>query len=99
MTTNNVVLFPKQTVVNQEVSPKEHDRTQAFKDHFKYIAILYLWAAAIILFLAGISLAWNMLAPEKWHYLSDAQVTKLQALFTGGVLVGVLSSHFKKHIG
>lgn len=85
--------------LKKDADQKEHDRAQAFKDHFEHIAIWYLWSAAVVLFLAGLSLAWNMLAPEAWHYLSEAQVTKLQTLLTGGVLVGVLSSHFKKRIG
>lgn len=84
--------------LKKEAALKEHDRSQKFKDHFERIAIGLLWIAAASLLVIFMSWLWHMVTPSCLHYLDSEQLAKLQYLFTGGIVVGVVSGHLKKRL-
>jgi hypothetical protein len=79
-----------------QANEREHARSQKFKDHFEMIAIVGLWLAAVCVFVIGVALAMHMLIPEHRHWLSGEQIASLKGLFTGGLLAGLMTNHFKK---
>lgn len=81
----------------KEADEAEHDRSERFRNHFERVAIGGLYIGAVAL-LAGASVwFWHIITP--WHFLDPDQLSHLQNLVTGGVLVSVGTNYMKKRLG
>lgn len=100
--TNEAKLFGEglsEDDIRKAAAKREHERSENFKDHYEWLMIFSLWGAALVLLAIGLTWLWHVLAPTCLHYLDTERIAKLQNLITGGVLLGILSSHIKKRIG
>ena len=83
--------------LRKEADEAEHDRSERFRDHFEWIAVRALYVGALVL-LAGAGVwFWHIITP--WHFLDPDQLSHLQNLVTGGVLVSVGTNYMKKRLG
>jgi len=41
---------------------------------------------------------WHILSPQCVHWLTGEQITKVQALATGGILATIAAGHLKKRL-
>lgn len=78
---------------------REFSRNQKFKDHFERIAIVALWVFAAAILAVGSIWLWHLLMPPKCRWLTTEDVSHLQSIATAGLLVGLVSNHFKKRLG
>lgn len=85
--------------LERESEETEHDRAERFKGHFESISICAIWAISIVVALFGLIWFWHLVTPDSWHWLKDPQIEKLQNIFAGIVLAGMLGDHFKKRLG
>lgn len=83
--------------LKREVDENDHDRNERFKRHFDNIGIAALYAAASALAVSGVVWFWHIITP--WHFLNADQLSHLQNLLTGGVLVSVGTTYLKKRLG
>jgi hypothetical protein len=94
--------------LEREAREKEHDRGQAFKDHFELVSIvmLYILFAGFIL-LSAIWVA-HLILPEKaaagWPpylhgWLTEGQLDKITGVLAGGIIAGLVADHFKRRMG
>ena len=77
----------------------EHRRAENFKDHFECIAIVGLWALAAGILAFGFTWFWHIISPPYWHWLDAEHVARIQNIFTGGVLAGVVADQFRRRLG
>jgi hypothetical protein len=80
----------------KEADEAEHDRSERFRDHFEWLAIRGLYLGAFAIFAGGAVWFWHVITP--WHFLDPDQLSHLQNLVTGGVLVSVGTSYMKKRL-
>lgn len=83
--------------LKQEADESDHDRSERFKGHFDNIGIAALYVISAALLIAGSFWFWHIVTP--WHFLEPAQLTVLQNMLTGGVLVSVGTAYMKKRLG
>ena len=77
----------------------EHDRTETFRNHFEIIAIVGMYLVAGLVFSSVLVWFWHILMPQKWHYLNSDQISAIQNLATGGLIVGIVLGHVRKRLG
>jgi hypothetical protein len=77
---------------------KEHERTQAFKDHVERIAIAGVYVAAFCFAIISLAVLSHMILPKSNSWLTDQQFSDLNSLITGGIVAGVITSYFKKRL-
>lgn len=85
--------------LEREAAELEHGRRQKFKNHFEIIAISGMYVFALTLVAIGLTWLYHLLAPDSWHWLKPDGVSKVQNIFTGGILAGVVADHFRKRVG
>lgn len=84
--------------LQQEADEADHDRDQAFKEHFERIALVALYLGALAVFISAGIWFYHLVAPEAWSRFSDGRLDAIQDFLTGGVIVGLFASHFKKRL-
>jgi hypothetical protein len=84
--------------LKKESEEAEHDRNQRFKGHFEWIALGAMWGISIAIALIGVTWLWHMLTPYPCHWLKDDQLERIQNIFAGVVLAGLLADHFRKRL-
>lgn len=82
----------------REAARAEHHRDQRFKRHFECLALIALWVMSGSLLLIGLFWLFHLLTPTTWHWLSELQLRDLRTLLTGGLVIGVLTDHFRKRL-
>ncbi len=82
--------------LRKEAEKSEHGRNEDFKKHFGWITVAALYILALAVFLFGFTWFWHTLTPGSWHWLPEEQLVKIQNMFTGGVLAGVIADQFRK---
>jgi hypothetical protein len=83
--------------LKKEADEAEHDRSERFRNHFEWLATKFLYGGAVALALiAGVWL-WHTITP--WHFLTADQLSHIQSLLTGGVLVSVGTNYMKRRLG
>lgn len=85
--------------IANEAAQNEFNRDQKFKDHFELISLATMWILAAGMLIAGIIWFYHLVTPLTWPRLCSDQIDDIQALLTGGLIVGILANHFKKRIG
>jgi hypothetical protein len=85
--------------IKAESEENEHRRAEKFKDHFELISIVSLYGVFVLVLIVGFTWLFHLLTPDKWHYLTADQVSKLQNIVTGGILTGIATGHIKKRMG
>ena len=84
--------------LRNEALKAEHKRSERFRNLFEVL----MCAAVVIAFVGvaafGFVWLWHMLAPNRYHWLTDTQVEHIQTIFTGGVLAGLLSDHLRRRL-
>jgi hypothetical protein len=83
--------------LRREADESEHDRSERFKGHFDRIGICGLYVIASAVIVAAAFWFWHLVTP--WGFLTPEQLSHLQNLLTGGVLVSVGTSYMKKRLG
>lgn len=81
----------------KEADEAEHDRSERFRNHFERVAIWGLYLGALALLAGSGVWFWHIVTP--WHFLEPDQLSHLQNLVTGGVLVSVGTNYMKKRLG
>ena len=86
--------------LKSEAEAAEHRRTETFRDHFEKVAIAALWVLFLAMGVIGIVWIWHLITPEtsRLHWLSEAQMEKLQDVLTGGLVAGLVADHFKRRM-
>jgi hypothetical protein len=84
--------------LKKEAEANEHKRDQKFRDHFERLAIVGLWLGAIFAGLVGVTWLFHVLTPVSCHWLTSEELSKLQNIFTGGVLVSAAGDHWRKRM-
>jgi hypothetical protein len=82
-----------------EATESEHGRAERFKNHFEFIALAAMWGVSFVAAAFGFTWFWHVITPDKWHWLQPDQVEKIQNIFAGVILAGVLGDHFKRRLG
>jgi len=82
--------------LRREADESDHDRNERFKQHFDHVGIAALYVTALALLLAGGFWFWHIVTP--WHFLAPEQLSVLQNMLTGGVLVSVGTNYMKKRL-
>jgi uncharacterized membrane protein len=70
---------------------KDFKRTQSFHDRLHEILMFMVGFFALILTFAVTFWAWHMLTPESMHFLSVAQVDKIQTTFMSAAVSAILA--------
>lgn len=83
----------------EDAAELEHGRTQRFRDAFEHVAIGALFVGGCIILVLAAVWALHLVLPADKRWLTAEDLTHIQTLLTAGVLVGVVSSHFKKRLG
>jgi hypothetical protein len=81
-----------------EALANEHRREQKFKDVFEWVAMAGLVLMSFALAAVGVTWLYHVLSPESWHWLDDDGLTKLQNIFTGGILASAAADHWRKRM-
>lgn len=71
-------------------------RDEKFREHFDRITIVALYLMAIGVALFAVCWGVHVVLPEKWHWLNEAQIERIQNIVTGGLLFGLVSDQFKR---
>lgn len=82
--------------LKREADESNHDRNERFKGHFDNIGIVAMYAIAGALLIAGTVWFWHIVTP--YHFLDSNQLSHLQNLLTGGVLVSAGTSYLKRRL-
>lgn len=82
----------------REAEVAEHKRTEKFRQHFERIALGFLYGLAVGLIIIGAAWLYHLVTPYCWHWLTADQLDDLQGLLTGGLIVGILTDHFRKRL-
>lgn len=86
-----------QGTLEEDARHRDHKRREEVKDLFKSVFIYGI----ILFFCISVAIAscwvWHLLTPESWHFLTDAQVNKLQLILISGIL-GNLPTFAKKYL-
>jgi hypothetical protein len=86
------------TELAHEANENEHNRSEKFKEHFERLAIITLWSLAVAMFAIGVVWLYHLVMPDTWHWLTEPELDTLKGLLTGGLIVGVLTNHFRKRL-
>lgn len=77
---------------------QEHNRHQKFRNHVNWAVLVIFWALAIGVALGMLVFVFHLLAPQPWHWLSDAQLDKLQTLLGAALLSSALTQYANKRM-
>lgn len=83
--------------LKKEAEEADHDRGERFKGHLDNIAIILMYAIAAALLIAGGIWFWHIITP--CHFLPPEQLSVLQNMLTGGILVSGGAAYVKKRLG
>lgn len=84
--------------IKKTAKENESKRSEVFRNHFGRVAIWALYLVFFALGLIGVIWLWHLLTPQSWRWLSDEQIHTLQAIITGGLLVGMANRHVRKRL-
>jgi len=77
---------------------KDHERDERFRDAANVALISAFWIIVAGIVVMGAAWFYHLIAPEKWLWLTAAQLGKLQNLLTGGVVTSVLVKYFESKL-
>lgn len=83
-----------------ESSGKKRDfrRDQLFKDHVNHAALAIFWMVVFGIVWGIVAYGWHLLMPESWHYLSKAQLDKVEAILAAAILSSALTGYANKRM-
>jgi len=84
--------------LKQQAEKNAHTRTQNFLDSLNWCVLSFLRLGFAIVSIAVITWAWHFLTPTGWHYLTAAQLDKLQTVLFTGAFASILQAYAKKHM-
>lgn len=82
----------------REAEVAEAARTEKFRGHFERISLGILYVLAVALVIIGGVWLYHLVMPYCHHWLTDDQLDDLRGILTGGLIVGVLTDHFRKRL-
>jgi hypothetical protein len=62
------------------------------------VTVILIWFFVIVFLAAMSSWLWHQIAPSKWLWLTDAQLSKIQSVIFSGSIGAVVSTYVQKHI-
>ena len=77
---------------------KEHGRKERFRDHASRGAVLILWLLMGATAIAIFAVAWHFLAPAKWSWLDEAQLTAVKTYVFSGAVIAAISGYMRKYL-
>jgi hypothetical protein len=84
--------------IEQDGKEQEHNRHQAFRNHVNRATIMLFWIISAGLLIGIAAFAWHMVTPEKWHYLSQAQLDKLQTVLGSAILSSAFTGYVNRRM-
>lgn len=66
--------------------------------HFHWLRIIFIWVSGLLLIAVGIVMAWHFVAPDKYRWLSEVEISNLKSMATTGILAAVLGKFGNKLI-
>lgn len=85
--------------IKKKAEEAEAERTEQFRDHFEKIIVFGVYSAAAFFALVCLCWTFNIILPDRWRWLTDAEISKLQGFVTGGVIASTALGQIKKRIG
>lgn len=76
----------------------EHTRREQFRDHLAFGALIVLWILMASVGLTVLALAWHYITPERWCWLTEGQLAKLQTFIFSGALIGAISGYTRRYL-
>lgn len=77
---------------------KEHGRREQFRDHLAKGCLALLWLAIGLVGFAIVALGFHALTPEKWAWLSDGQLSKVQTFLFSGAIIGAANGYLRRNL-
>jgi hypothetical protein len=84
--------------LEKTASENEHGRTERFRNHVAYAILGLFWVVFVCVILSGTVWFYHLIFPEKWHFLTSAQVEKIGNQLFGGVVSVFISGYAKKRL-
>ena len=82
---------------NLEKADREHKRNERIRDVIAGGTLWLIRAIILSVFITVIVVAFHHLAPDRWHWLSEDQLTDLRTVLFSGAVVGAVSSYVQRH--
>lgn len=88
-------VFSSKRDLETESEESEHDRYQKFRCCVNWIAICMLIMFAILFVVGVIAIAWHLMAPQQYHYLSISQLDKLHTIVGSALFSSIATNYIK----
>ena len=82
-----------------ELSTGKLKRDETWRRHLHVGGLLFFWFAMSAIFTALLVWLFNLLTPDKWHFLSDPEKFQLQNLLITALGSSLLTDYGKRVIG
>ena len=91
-------VFNSKRDLETESAEGEHDRFQKFRGAVNCIAIWMLYLFAILFLVGVVTIAWHLLSPELYHYLSLEQLDKLHTIVGSALFSSIATNYIKNRV-
>lgn len=85
--------------LKQQAQVNEAGRTEKFRDHFEFLALITLYLAWTLFLVIGTVWAYHLVAPPGWCRLPNEQIGHIQSILAGGVIASIATGHMKRRLG
>lgn len=76
----------------QEVAAEnQHKRDEGLKDELWWMIKWALRVAFLIIVIAALVWCWHLLMPEKWWFLTESQISKIETFGAGGISAALMN--------
>jgi hypothetical protein len=87
-----------QAELQERADRGDHDRRERLRDVLSWIVVRLAVVGAFLLLALLISWTWHLLAPGGWHYLTDAQITRIETVLFSSFVGGVISTYARRYL-
>lgn len=91
-------VFNSKRDLETESAEGEHDRFQKFRCTVNCIAIWMLYLFAVLFVVGVVTIAWHLMTPEQYHYLSPEQVDKLHTIVGSALFSSIATNYIKNRV-
>ncbi len=90
--------FANETDLRKLAEESQHGRSEDLKDLIHCVAKIVVLCVFVILLLMGLSFSWHLIAPDKFRYLSEAQINDIRNILFSGLVASAASAYFRKNL-